>query len=143
MRALFCAFVLVLVASVGAAFYFGLCTISTEHVEKNYVVSLVIHPDFMVPSIRDEADKASGDEQSLVAKGRVVSVDPSKQELVITENIKNVTFQVDKAATVLINGQAATLADLRGGDDASVEYTRRGQQLLASLVRCTRKATNE
>jgi len=59
---------------------------------------------------------------------------------VLTENFKNLTFRVGDDTMVVINGQAAKLADLNGGDAATVIYTRQGQVLNANVVRCTRKS---
>jgi hypothetical protein len=73
------------------------------------------------------------------AKGRIVKVQPDKNEFVLTENVKDLTFQLNKDGRVLINDKQSKLADLRAGDQATVTYTRQGQQLNASLVRCTRK----
>jgi hypothetical protein len=73
------------------------------------------------------------------AKGRIVKVRPDKNEIVLTENLKDLTVRLNKDGRVLINDKESKLADVRAGDQATVTYTRQGQQLNASLVRCTRK----
>jgi len=73
------------------------------------------------------------------ATGRIARVSPAKSEFVLTENVKDLTFQLAKGAKISINAKEGTLADLRAGDEATVTYTRDGQKLIASVVRCTRK----
>ena len=72
-------------------------------------------------------------------KGRVVSVNPEKNEFVLTENFKNLTFVVNNASRVLINNRESKLADIQAGDEAAVTFERDGTKLIASVVRCTRK----
>ena len=50
------------------------------------------------------------------AKGRIVKVRPDKNEFVLTENVKDLTFQLNKDGRVLINDKESKLADLRAGD---------------------------
>jgi hypothetical protein len=73
------------------------------------------------------------------AKGRIASVRPDKNEFALTENVTDLTFQLNKDGKVFINDKESKLADLRAGDEAAVTYTRQGQQLNASVVRCIRK----
>jgi hypothetical protein len=72
-------------------------------------------------------------------KGKIASVNPEKNQFVITENFKNWTFQLDRDGKVMLNGRESKLEDLQAGDEALVSFTRRGEQLLADLVRCMRK----
>jgi hypothetical protein len=72
-------------------------------------------------------------------KGRITKVRPEKNEFVLTENVKDLTFQLNKDGKVFINDKESKLADLRAGDEAMVTYTRIGQQLNASVIRCVRK----
>jgi len=138
MRIFLCV-LLFLAAAIGGAFYFGLCTIVGEREEKNYVLRLVIQPDFLVPKQDGASAGENLGEFSLEAKGRIASVDPAKSQFALTENFKNLTFRVGSDTTVAINDQPAKLADLKGGDEATVVYTKQGQILNASAVRCTRK----
>ena len=73
------------------------------------------------------------------ATGRIARVNPTKNEIVLTENVKDLTFQLDNSGKVFINGKDSKLADVRPGDEATVTYVRDGQKLTASVVRCTRK----
>lgn len=138
MRTILCVLLILIATAIGAAFYLGLCTIAAEREERNFVIRLVVHPDFMVPKQVEASAQKNGDSYSLEASGRIVSVDPAKNEFVLSENFKNLTFRVANDTRVLINGQAAKLADLNGGDSAIVVYTRQGQLLDAKVVRCTR-----
>jgi len=71
--------------------------------------------------------------------GKIVAVRPDQNQFVLTENFKNLTFQVNNASKIFINDREAKLADLQLGDEASVTFDRQGRQLTASVVRCTRK----
>src|SRR5436309_6440627 len=73
------------------------------------------------------------------AKGKVKNVAPDKNELVVTDNNKDWTFELDKAGTVFINDKAAKLADLQVGDEVTVAYEKRDEKLHASSVRAQRK----
>ena len=50
MRTFLCTIILVVVVAVGAGFYTGLWTISAHWIDKDYVVSLMIHPDALIPT---------------------------------------------------------------------------------------------
>ncbi len=143
MRTILYVLLALIAISIGLAFYTGLCTIAAEREERTYVFRLVVHPDFMVPSQVDESSRESADQYGLEAKGTIVSVNPAKREFVLTEYFKNLTFRVSNDTMVVINGQPANLADLQSGDEAAVVYTRQGQQLNASVVRCTRKSSTQ
>jgi Cu/Ag efflux protein CusF len=73
------------------------------------------------------------------ATGRVVGVAPDKNQLVLSQSLKDLTFTLAKNAKVYLNDVETTLASLKAGDQASVTYERQGQQLTATVVRCTRK----
>jgi len=73
------------------------------------------------------------------AKGKIASVNPEKGQVVLTESVKNWTFQLTKDAQVTVNGRDVKLSELRPGDEAAVTYERVDQKLIASAVRCTRK----
>jgi len=141
MRTFLCVLLTLIAAMVGASFYFGLCTLAAERQEQTYVLRLVVHPDFMVPKEVDASARDSANEYGLEAKGRIVSVNAAKSTFVLTESFKNLTFHVSNDTTVSINGQTAKLADLNAGDEANVVYARQGQQLAATVVRCTRKSS--
>jgi len=72
-------------------------------------------------------------------QGKIASVDIEKNQVVVTENFKNWTFQVSQDGQVFLNDRPCKLGELQAGDNASVTFTRQGERLLASVVRCTRK----
>lgn len=134
MRKNLCVLGLLIATATASAFYIALGTVAAERDEKSYDPRLVVHSDFM-----QEAARSRGGDYGLEANGRIASVNPATSEFVLTENFKNLKFRVAADTMVLINGQPAKLADLNGGDEATVVYTRQGQQLNATVVRCTRK----
>jgi len=98
-----------------------------------YASGLFVSPEANSPTCNIQNDKL------LEIKGKVAAVRPAKGELVVSENVKSWTFQLTKDAKVLINDREAKLADLMAGDDAAVTFDRQGQQLLATLIRASRK----
>jgi len=73
------------------------------------------------------------------AQGRIATVNPEKNQVVLTESLKNWTFLLSKDGRVLLNDQESRLSELRPGDNATVTFTRQGEQLRASSVRAVRK----
>jgi hypothetical protein len=131
---------LLLASTICAAFYFGVCTFSTDRDDHYYTMSLAVRTD--LPNglaRRSNADDAVDQSGLTEAKGKIASVNPEKNQVVVTENIKNLTFQLENNAMVALNDTPCKLGDLRGGDEARVIYTKQGQNLVASLVQCTRK----
>jgi len=53
--------------------------------------------------------------------------------------IKDATYQLDKDATIWVNGKQGQLADLREGDHVRVTYEQRGEQNVATEVTLKRK----
>jgi hypothetical protein len=73
-------------------------------------------------------------------KGKIMSVNADRLEFVLNvPDGKNVKFQMDEDAQVLINNQEAQLSDLRAGDQVNVIGREEGGQWLAIEVRCQRK----
>jgi len=142
---IFCvAFLLTVVAAVGAGFYFGAFTMTTESTETSWAVSLVVHKDFLITAQARASDEPinQGDpsKTALEARGKIAAVRPEIGELQVSENFRNWKFRVDNQTQILLNENPSKLADLRGGDEVSVTFTKQGQVLNASLVLCTRRA---
>lgn len=143
MRTFCLVFCVALGVAVGMAFAVGLVAITTDHYDGRYFVNLTINttmlPSFARPvnQLTNEADRSS-DELATV-KGTVTAVRPAQNEFVLSENVKNWTFQLVKDGQVYLNDRKVSLSELRAGDEASVTFTRQGQQMLASMVRATRK----
>jgi len=70
--------------------------------------------------------------------GAVRAVEAQNSRLILKGILKDTTYQVEKNATVWINGKEGQLADLRDGDNVTVTYEQRGDQLVASEVRFVR-----
>jgi len=140
MRSIFLVLLLLTATATAAAFYFGLCTVAAERDESTFVLRLAGHPDVLIPTQENDYAEENANQYGFQARGRIASVDPAKNRFVLTENIKNLTFRVSNDTMIVINGQPGKLAELNGGDEATVIYTKQGQILYASVVNCTRKA---
>ncbi|HEY1861419.1 MAG TPA: hypothetical protein VGG61_13750 [Gemmataceae bacterium] len=74
------------------------------------------------------------------AKGKLKSVEAAKNQFVLTDaNGKDWTITLAKDAKVIINDKEGKLADLKGGEEVDVTYTKAGDALTASAIRATRK----
>jgi hypothetical protein len=74
------------------------------------------------------------------AKGKIKSVTADKEQFVLTDtNGKDWTFMLDAKGTVQVNDKAGKLNDLKAGDEVEVKYDKKGDQLVAQEIRCTRK----
>lgn len=73
------------------------------------------------------------------AIGTVRSVAADKEEFVLKGVIKDATYRMEKDGRVLLDGKEAKLADLRQDDHVIVTYETRGNDLMASEVRVTRR----
>jgi len=72
-------------------------------------------------------------------RGKIASVNPDKNQIVVTENFKNWTFQVGSDAQVFLNDRQCKLSELQAGDESIITFTRQGERFTASVVRCMRK----
>jgi hypothetical protein len=128
-----------LIVAVGMGFMLGVLSIATSHPDGQYIVTLTVNTN-MIKFSPTEANANEPTPESLVdIKGKVTAVRPEKNELVVSENVKNWTFRLARDAKVIINDQESKLADVQPGDDAVVSFDRQAQLLIASTVRCTRK----
>jgi Cu/Ag efflux protein CusF len=74
------------------------------------------------------------------AKGKVKSVEADKKQFVLTDtNGKDWPMTLAKDAKVLINDKEAKLADLKNGEEIEVTYEKKGDDLMASAIKLTRK----
>jgi len=70
--------------------------------------------------------------------GSVAKIDTSKSALVMTTSCceqKEMTFVLKKDTKVLVNGKAATLADLRTGDKVEINYEKLDDVLSVTATR--------
>jgi hypothetical protein len=73
-------------------------------------------------------------------QGKITSVNPDKNEFVLSAVLFDLRFHLEKDARVFINSEAAKLSDLQAGDEAFVTYEMIGEKLMASEIRCRRQA---
>jgi hypothetical protein len=126
------------------AFAVGLLAVATDRTEGKYVISLIVNTDMMQPvSHATDGETANTlettDQDSLTVSGRVAGVRPEKNEFVVSENVKDWTFRLATGGKVFINDREGTISDLQVGDAAAVTFDRQGRDLIASMVRATRK----
>jgi hypothetical protein len=127
-----------LIVAIGTAFAVGLLSVSTDQPDGRYVIALAIDTS-KIQSISTGTNADAQPQNSLDVKGRVTAVRPEKSELVVSENVKNWTFKLAAEGQVFINDRPGKLAELQPGDEAAVTFDRQGQQLIATVVRSTRK----
>lgn len=141
MRTFLCICFVALAVAIGMAFLFGVASLTTSHPEGEFNITLTINTNMIhLPAAESVSASPRADDANLVdIKGKVIAVRPEKNEIVVSENVKNWTFLMARDAKVIINDQEGKLADVQTGDDATVSFQRQAQQLIASMVRCTRK----
>ena len=83
---------------------------------------------------------ATGQLNAEETKGKVHSMDAAKGEVVLKGTIKNTLYELNKDATVWLDGAKSKLADLKVDDTAVIAYEKRGEHFMASEVRGLRNA---
>jgi hypothetical protein len=74
------------------------------------------------------------------AKGKVKSVDGTKNTLVITDaGGKDLTVHMNKDAKVTINDKPAKFTDLQAGDEVDIRFEKKDGQNQCSECHCKRK----
>ena len=126
-----------LLVALCAAFAVGLITVSTEHPQGRYLVTFTVHTDMVLLATRVDNERIS-DDALVDIKGRITAVRSQKNELVVAEGAQEWTFRLTKESKITLNNREVPLSDLRAGDDANVTFERKGQEMLATLVRSTR-----
>jgi hypothetical protein len=135
--------IVALVVAVGMAYAVGLVTVASEHPEGRFILSVTVNTR-MVHSLSNGTDSLSStalanSQDGLAATGKIAAVQPEKNEFVISENIKDWSFQLTKNGQVFVNDREGKLADLQVGDEAAVTFDRQGPVMLARTVRVTRR----
>src|SRR5262245_2039018 len=78
--------------------------------------------------------------QAADAKGRVKSVTPDKNELVMADETgKSWTITAAKDCRVRLNDRDSRFEDLQTDDEITVTYEKDGDKLVARSIRATRK----
>lgn len=88
-------------------------------------------PSQKVEAVTDEV--AVAQLMDVTVEGRILSVGSLKLSLT-TLSSDPVSFNVDKNATITLNGNTATLHDLSMGDLATVRAQRMGKTLIATAI---------
>lgn len=142
MRTLILVCVIALLAGLGVAYAVGLVAVSADHSDGKCVVSLIVNTA-MLRHDASAADSAPhqvlADDRIQEVKGKITAIRTDKNEVVVSENIKNWTFQLAAGGSVSINGRESKLGELQPGDNATVTFDRQGDRLLASAIRCRRE----
>jgi formylmethanofuran dehydrogenase subunit C len=73
-------------------------------------------------------------------KGTIKSVDATQKVVVLKGILKDSTYELDKNATVWLDGARCKLGDLAADDTAVIDYRKEGDRMFALQVRGLRKA---
>jgi hypothetical protein len=73
-------------------------------------------------------------------KGKINSVDATKNEVVIKGTLRDTPYHVDKNTYIFLDGAAAKIGDLAADDRATISYEKKGDNYVASEIRCLRHA---
>jgi hypothetical protein len=132
-----------LIVTVGMAFATGLVSVASEHRDAKYIITCtvdtaMIHPLRIGNFSTSHGEENAGD-QLVEVKGKITAVRPDKNEFVVSENVKNWTFELARDGRIFINDRDGKLSELQAGDDVAVTFDRREDKLLATRVHATRK----
>lgn len=73
-------------------------------------------------------------------KGTIKSVDTARREVIIKGVVSDTIYELNKNATVWLDGARCKLSDLGANDRAVIVYEKNGDHFMASQVRGLRKA---
>lgn len=73
-------------------------------------------------------------------KGTIKSVDTGRREVVLKGVVKDSIYELEKNATVWLDGAACKLSDLSADDKVVINYEKKGDHMMARQVRGLRKA---
>jgi hypothetical protein len=134
-RNFLCLLAVAMILSFGVAIALGIVTFTTSRASDGWSATVLVHTN----KIPFTNEVEPNDNNLIDIKGKITAVNPEKKQLVVSENVKNWTFRVSQDAKVILNDQDSSLADLKAGDDAIVTFNRQAQELVATVVRSTRK----
>jgi Cu/Ag efflux protein CusF len=86
-----------------------------------------------------KASEVRGLRNAQETTGTIRNVTADKGEFTLKGLVKDVTYELNKDATVLLNGNRAALTDLREGDQAMITFQQKGDHQMTANVRATRK----
>jgi hypothetical protein len=78
--------------------------------------------------------------QAEETKGTIKSVDSGRREVVLKGILKDSIYELNKDATVWLDGVRSKLADLRADDTAQITYEKKGEHNTATYVNVLRNA---
>ncbi len=139
MRTIMLVCLVALAVAGGVAYAVGLVAVDTDHSDGKYVVRLIVDTAMLHHPSSVASNHETPIDNSLDISGRIAAVRPDKNEVVVSENVKNWTFQLVQDGKVFINDRPGKLAELQAGDEAAVTFDRQGEQMFASVIRSTRK----
>lgn len=73
------------------------------------------------------------------AKGTIKSVDTKRMEVVLKGIVKDTVYELEKSASVWLDGFRCKLSDLSADDRAVIVYEKKGDHLMAVRVRGLRR----
>ena len=85
------------------------------------------------------ASEVRGLRNAQEATGTVRGTFADKREVTLKGLVKDTTYELNKDATVWLNGTKAALTDIREGDQVMITYQQKGNHNMAARVRATRK----
>jgi hypothetical protein len=72
--------------------------------------------------------------------GTIVNIEPDNHTFdLVTDEGNVLSFRALVTADVLLNDEAKTIWDLQIGDQASIAYAVEEEEMLATIIRCTRE----
>ncbi|HZZ76877.1 MAG TPA: hypothetical protein VFE62_00065 [Gemmataceae bacterium] len=72
--------------------------------------------------------------------GTIKTVDSTRREVVLKGVVKDTVYELNKDATVWLDGARAKLSDLRADDRAVIVYEKKGDHLMVDQIRGLRTA---
>ena len=85
------------------------------------------------------ASEVRGLRRAQEASGTIKSTFGDKREVTLKGVVKDTTYELNKDATVWLNGKKSNLSDLREGDTVLITYEQKGDHNMAADVRAGRK----
>lgn len=102
-------------------------------------VGLVLRPavraeDYPDASANAPAQQTESEQKAQRLTGTVTAVDPASQTITVKGMLFSKTITVDSNASIMIEGNAATLKDLKTGDRVDVTYHTRNDAAVADRI---------
>ena len=135
MRTFIAFLAVVVIVSLGAAVMLDVVTFTTHRESNAWSVTVTFHSIALPRGNTVEAAETN----LLDIKGKVTATDAEKKELVVSENVTNWVFRLTPTSKLFLNNRECNLLEIRPCDEATVTFNRQSQELIASVVHCTRR----